>query len=44
MMGYVPQDDIIHNQAEAVKQAIERHLEESGIDWRQEGNQKTSKK
>jgi predicted transcriptional regulator len=28
----------------AVKQAIERHLEESGIDWRQEGNQKTSKK
>ena len=28
----------------AVKQAIERHLEENGIDWRQEGNQKTSKK
>ena len=28
----------------AVKQAVEKHLEENGIDWRQEGNQKSSKK
>jgi predicted transcriptional regulator len=28
----------------AVKQAIERHLQDHGIDWRKEGNKKSSKK
>jgi predicted transcriptional regulator len=27
----------------AVKQAVERHLEENGIDWRQEGATKKDK-
>jgi hypothetical protein len=28
----------------AVKQAIERHLQENGIDWRKEGKKETSTK